>query len=108
MATVISTNADKIEKARKADSKMVKGKFLCHKPKGGSMKFSYRKYKGDPIRTYTLDDGKEYEIPIGVAKNINNCGEYIHSNIMDSQGNPMVDKKGKKDYRCSFQNSDLM
>ena len=38
--------------------------------------FAYRKYKGDPARVYHLIDGEEYDIPLGVAKHINNSCVY--------------------------------
>jgi len=59
------------EKARDEDSRMVKGIFKNLEAPGGSLTFSYRKYKEDPHRTYTFQDGKDYTIPLGVAKHIN-------------------------------------
>lgn len=60
-----------IEANREEDSKMVTGKFKNLESKGGSLTFSYRKYKEDPYRTYTFIDGNTYTIPLGVAKHLN-------------------------------------
>jgi len=95
------------EKNRQEDSKIVKGKFTCLEPKGGSVKFSYKAHKGDPIETYFLQDGKEYELPLGVAKHLNETGWDVHSNILDAQGNPMPDAGGKKVKRFIFQSLDF-
>jgi len=63
---------DKRLKALEEDSKKVTGIFKNIEAPGGSLTFSFRKYKEDPYRTYDLDDGKSYTIPLGVAKHINN------------------------------------
>lgn len=60
------------EKERAEDSRMVKGIFKNIEAPGGSLIFSFRKYKEDPYRTYELQDGQSYELPLGVAKHINN------------------------------------
>jgi len=64
----------KFEKQREKDSKLVKGKFINREVPGGELTFHYRGHKGEPIKTYTLMDGNEYELPIGVVKNLlNGC-----------------------------------
>lgn len=75
------------ERARKADSKLVKGQFKNLEAPGGSLEFAYRGHRGEPIRVYTFEDGKSYEIPIGVAKHINNDTKVpIHSHLVDAEG----------------------
>lgn len=59
-------------KARDEDSKMVTGVFHNLEAPGASVEFSYRKYKEDSHKTYTLQHLQKYTIPIGVAKHINN------------------------------------
>jgi len=59
------------EKARDEDSKIVKGIFKNLEAPGGSLTFSFRKYKEDPYRSYTFQDGETYRVPLGVAKHIN-------------------------------------
>ncbi len=66
---------------RDKDREKVKGIFRNFETRGGSIKFPFRGYKGDPIEWYELTDGKTYEIPLGVAKHLNkNCWvpEYQH------------------------------
>lgn len=107
MVNIVKSNSDKLEKMCKEDSRLVKGVFICHEPKGGSVKFPYRKYKQEPRKDYYLEDGKEYELPIGVVKHLNGCGWEIHSNLLDAQGNPYVGV-GKKERRFTFQSSDFI
>ncbi|MFQ5685090.1 MAG: hypothetical protein ACE5GV_00370 [Candidatus Scalindua sp.] len=80
-----------VEKARKEDSKIVKGVFKNHESPGGDAIFSIRLYKGDPIRTYNLVDGETYDLPLGVAKHINNqCRYKKHKWLVDKNGNKMM------------------
>lgn len=93
----------------KEESRMVKGIFRCHEPQGGCVTFSFKKYKWDPVKRYTFYDGMEYEIPLAVARHLNqNCNYAIHSYIMDVQGRPIVDKAGKKFQRMNFQSLDFV
>lgn len=95
--------AEENRKQREADHKMVKGVFRCYEPRGGSFTFSFKKYKGDNTHTYTMVDGDTYDIPLMVAKHLNqNCWYPRHSYIMDMDGNPTVNE-GKKVQRCSFE-----
>lgn len=88
----------------KEESKMVKGVFRCHEPRGGSVKFSFKKYKWDPVKTYTMIDGREYEIPLAVARHLNqNCNYPVHQHILDARGNPILDVGGKKVSRMNFE-----
>lgn len=90
--------------AWKEESRVVKGTFRCHEPRGGSVKFVFRKYKWDPVKTYFLEDGKEYELPLSVARHLNqNCNYGVHSQVMDSQGNPTIDRSGKVVSRMNFE-----
>lgn len=92
----------------KEESKMVKGIFHCHEPKGGCVTFSFRKYKWDPVRTYTMYDGEEYEVPLAVARHLNNnCTYYEHTHILDANGQPSVDRRGKKVSRMNFESKDF-
>lgn len=94
---------DKVREMWKEESKLVKGVFRCHEPRGGSVTFSFRKYKWDPTRRYTFVDGEQYEIPLAVARHLNqNCSYERHSHILDAQGNPSVDRN-KKVSRMNFE-----
>ena len=89
---------------RERDMKMVKGRFRCFEPQGGSVKLSYRRHKGEPIKTYTFQDSAEYTIPLGLAQHLrDNCCYYKHSHIMDQNGVPIVDKKNARVDRMTFE-----
>jgi hypothetical protein len=107
MTNIISSKSDLLEKMRKEDSKMVKGIFTCLEPKGGEVTFSYLKYKGETTKNYTLKDGKEYTLPLGVVKHLNNIGWEVHSHMLDKDGNPYVGI-GKKEKRFVFQSNEYM
>lgn len=94
---------DEMRKQREADHKVVKGVFRCYEPRGGSFTFSFKKYKGDKTLTYTLVDGETYDVPLMIAKHLNqNCWYPRHSHVMDASGNPTV-SQGQKVKRCSFE-----
>lgn len=78
-----------LAKKHKEDSKLVKGIFKNLEAAGGTVMFPYRIYPQDPIRYYTLEDGKEYEVPIGVAKHINiTCNEKAFETYKTLGGDP--------------------
>lgn len=94
---------DEMRKEKERDHKTVKGIFRCFEPRGGSFTFSFKKYKGDPVLKFTLADGETYDIPLMVAKHLNqNCSYPRHSHMLDANGNAMLDT-GTKVKRCSFE-----
>ena len=102
--TVKRATKEEIEKLRKEANRMVKGIFRCHEPRGGSVQLVWREFKGDPIRRWTLVDGHEYELPIGLARHLNNnCSYAVHQHILGADGKPAVDKMGKKISRMNFE-----
>lgn len=103
-ANIKKVSPEDLEKKRKNANKMVKGIFRCHEPRGGSVTFVWREFKGDPVRRFTLSDGKECEVPRGLARHLNkNCNYYKHSHILGADGNPLVDEKGKMVSRMNFE-----
>jgi hypothetical protein len=66
----------KIQRQREKDRQKVKGVFRFYEMPGGVLSFSYRAYKEDEIENFELVDGQMYEIPLGVAKHLNNNGWY--------------------------------
>lgn len=62
----------RLEQERKQDAQMVKGIFKNYECPGGALRFSFKKYKEDPIQDYELHDGRVHTIPRGVAKHLNN------------------------------------
>lgn len=90
----VDTKVEKTKKAninylRDKDREMVKGIFRNFETRGGSIKFPFRGYKGDPIEWYEFTDGQTYSIPLGVAKHLNkNCWipQYQHLNADTLKG----------------------
>lgn len=62
---------EKIEKQKAYDSVMVTGKFMNRRSPGNSVKLTYLKHQDDPVKWYTLEDGKVYTIPRGFADQLN-------------------------------------
>lgn len=100
---------NKLYEMWKEESKMVTGVFRCLEPRGGSVKFAFRKYKQDPTRWYTMQDGQEYTVPLAVARHLNsNCNYPVHSHILDSDGKTTIDTTGKKESRMNFESTQFM
>lgn len=92
-----------LEEMRQEDNRKVKGVFKCFQPVGGSVSFYFKKYRGDNITRYDLEDGKTYELPLMVANHLNeNCYEEDHKFLLDQWGNP-IRGKGKRRHRFTFQ-----
>ena len=52
---------------------------------------------------YTLIDGEKYDLPLMVAKHLNqNCWYPIHGHTVDMDGKPVINVNKKQD-RCSFE-----
>jgi len=82
--------AEKIERMKEEDLRMVKGIFKNLECPNGCVKFFVRKYKGEPVRDFLMWDGKEYEVPLYVAKNLNNgCCYPVHAWSVDPEGKPL-------------------
>lgn len=89
------------------ESKMVKGKFIYHECPGGVLEFSFRKFKGIPLKNYTMKDGESYEIPLAVARHLNNNVSYpSHTFKNDEAGRP-VSQIAEMVRRTSFQSLDF-
>lgn len=65
-------SAEKIKKLQKDGEKIVKGIFEFVDAQGGWLDFCYRFYPGEPIRTVKITHGEIIEIPIDLAKHLNN------------------------------------
>jgi len=105
-----------LKKHYEEEKKLIRGKFLCFEPRGGSVSFVYRKYEWENPVQYNLRDGEEYEIPLGVARHLNGiditakelkgdlgtCGYTVHQHQQDNVGNVSV-QAGKRIRRYAFQ-----
>ncbi len=98
--------AYKFEKQRQEESRLIKGIFQDNELRGGTIKFPFKKFAGDPVVTYTLTDGQEYEIPLAVVKHLNSGCAYIQdayiSGMLTADGKPMKNPNPKKTHRFSF------
>ena len=61
-----------IDKLRKDGEKLTRGIFEFVDAQGGWLDFSYRFFPGDPIRTVHITHGEMIDIPIILAKHLNN------------------------------------
>lgn len=64
---------EKIKQLRKQADTMVSGMFEFPDAPGGWIDFSYRFLPGDPIRTVKISHGEIVDIPVLLAKHLNNC-----------------------------------
>lgn len=103
MATSIKSKKTSQEK----DKQIVSGIFRNPESSGGNLEFRFKKYKGDSVQKYFFVDGREYKIPLMVAKHINKTCRYPkHSYVLDADGNPT---KSVNQYvqRFSFESMDF-
>jgi hypothetical protein len=70
---------EKIKKMRKEGEKLVKGMFEFTDAQGGWLDFSYRFFKGDPIRTIKINHGEIVDVPMMLAKHLNNCYKKVRT-----------------------------
>jgi len=75
---------------RDQDREKVHGKFMFYERPGATLKFSFRKYANDPVETYELVDGHEYDLPLAVANHLaTESGRYkVDKNHIGPDGKP--------------------
>ena len=61
-----------MEKLRKEGDKMIKGMFEFIDAQGGWLDFSYRFFPGEPVRTVKIIHGEICDVPMILAKHLNN------------------------------------
>jgi hypothetical protein len=106
----MSKNADSKNAAylREKDARLVKGIFKNFETPGGSLRFVFRKHKGEDFKKYTFVDGQIYTIPLSVAKHLNtNCHYAIHKYTTDDSGIPTM-RIGQRVHRFGFQSLEFM
>lgn len=103
-------SAEEWKKKRERDHKMVKGIFRFLESPGGTMQFAFKKWAGDEVLHYSLTDGEIVEVPLMVAKHLNqNCQYPIHkynAAPLDKGGALAVVDIMRK--RCTFESLDFM
>ena len=90
-----------LSKKHKEESRLVKGVFKNLESPGGEIEFPFRMFKQDPLVIYKLQDGESYEVPLCVAKHLNqNCNIKQHHQVIDKEGKKTIDlKKGIQRYQ---------
>lgn len=103
-----------MDKLRKEHNKLVKGKFEFLEAKGGWLEFTYRFFPEDLLATYKFVHGEICEIPVGLAKHLNNTVRKIRTfGIQDGaeRGNMLPQRGLPSQYttesRVSFTSVDL-
>ena len=74
-----SKSAERIKKLQKDGEKMIKGIFEFIDAQGGWLDFSYRFYPGEPVRTVKITHGEMVDIPLDVAKHLNNVYKKVRT-----------------------------
>ena len=98
----------KLQYEAEKDRQKVKGKFVFHECPGGVLKFTAKLNKGDKIERFALRDGHVYELPLGIAKHLNNnCWYPEHKLLIDEDGNPSH-RVNKRVQRFSFQSLEFI
>lgn len=88
---------------RERDEELVTGRFSFTECPGGTLNFSYKKYKHEKIKRFSLKDGEVYQLPRGVAKHLATAGRYtVHKNALDEFGRPSI-KLGTIKKRYNFE-----
>src|SRR6185369_2770321 len=62
---------DELEKRRKADSQLVKARYMNHRGQNERLDKPYCRYAGDTIDTYHLIPGHVYDFPKGFVDEVN-------------------------------------
>lgn len=71
--------AEKIKKLQKDGEKMIKGIFEFIDAQGGWLDFSYRFYPGEPVRTVKITHGEIIDVPMDLAKHLNNVYKKVRT-----------------------------
>lgn len=75
-----------MKKKRAYESEMVKVRYVNTKGKSDGFPKPYCRWDGDPILTYLFLPNHEYEIPRGLANEVNEHKEYQRSGLLDATG----------------------
>ena len=89
------------------EKRMVKGKFILHECPNGEQGFTFRKYKNEPLKNYTFKDGETYEIPLSVARHLNNNVAYPSYKYKNDEAGRPVTSVSEMIRRTSFQSLDF-
>ncbi len=101
---------EKIKKMRKEGEKLVKGMFEFIDAQGGWLDFSYRFFPGEPIRCIKITHGEIVDIPMIVAKHLNNVYAKIRMPApqLDENGRAVKQGTTTRKSRTRFTPVDMM
>lgn len=109
----LTLEEEKIEGKKRWDSlreeerKMVKGKFIFNECPKAILHFSFRKYKGDPIKKYSMRDGEVYEVPLVLARHLNNNCHFPSYTYKRSERGDHFSTVSENIRRTTFQSLDF-
>jgi hypothetical protein len=105
---IAASKKARMKAQREKDNQMVRGKFRFLEIPGGLMEFVFKKYKGDPVRKYALQDGGIYTLPLMVAKHLNNNCWYPEYEYYKDSDLKDVTRMARKVNRCEFQSLEFV
>ena len=83
----------KLEKEKKEDARVVKVEYLNSRGRHERLTKAYCRYAGDPIQVWHMIPGKQYEIPYGFVKEVNEKMMPKRAGLMEVDGKE-VNKDG--------------
>lgn len=101
---------EKIKKMRKEGEKLVKGMFEFIDAQGGWLDFSYRFFPGEPIRCIKITHGEIVDIPMILAKHLNNVYKKVRvpAPQLDESGKALKSGSVMRTSRTRFTPMDMM
>lgn len=94
----------KLAEIEEEEKKMVTGIFRYHECPKGNVSFPFKKYKGERIKTYSMNDGQVYTIPLAVARHLNTNTWYPVQSYDPKDASVTITEKV---FRMGFQNRDF-
>jgi len=82
-----------MEKQKKEDAKIVKVEYVNRKGSHERLDKPYCRYAGDPILIWHLIPGKQYDLPMGMVKEVNEMKRVKRSGLLEVDGEK-VNKDG--------------
>ena len=76
----------KAEKEKKEDSRMVKVEYMNMRGRHERLTKPYCRWSGEPILVYHLIPGKQYEVPYGLVKEVNEKKMPVRSGLVSVNG----------------------
>jgi hypothetical protein len=76
-----------LQKQQKEDAKLVKVRYLNHRGRHERLTKPYCRYAGDPIHIWHMIPGQEYEVPMGLVKEVNGKRLPVRSGLVSVDGN---------------------